>query len=233
MKKLFSVLLSVLMIATMAVVVSAETTDEATTTVVETADTTADTTADSTADTTADSTADSTAAASAESTAQYERLMSYIKDVKIAHPTDSSKTLKLSTSEIKAAQNYLSAYITKNELTAATVDTIIAKLDNAVEIFKAAKVASLKDLSSADVDKLVKIAEECGDLLNLTVIVDRTAMTIKFIDKTTGAVVYTYGSTIKPTGWNMNVVPAAVAGAIVVLAIAGGVIVALKKKQVA
>ena len=225
MKKLFSVLLSVLMIATMAVVVNAETNKAATTTVAETADTTATTTADSTADT--------TAAASAESTAQYERLMSYLKDVRIAHPTDSSKTLKLSASEIKAAQNYLSAYITKNELKTATVDTIIAKLDSAIEIFKAAKVASLSDLSSADTDKLIKIAEECGALLNLSVVVDRTAKTIKFVDKTTGATVYTYGSTVKPTGWNMNVVPAAVAGAIIVLAIAGGVIVALKKKQVA
>ncbi len=229
MKKLFSVLLSVLMIATMAVVVNAETTEAATTTAAETADTTAATTADSTAS----STADTTAAASAESTAQYERLMSYLKDVRIAHPTDSSKTLKLSASEIKAAQNYLSAYITKNELKTATVDTIIAKLDSAIEIFKAAKVASLSDLSSADTDKLIKIAEECGALLNLSVVVDRTAKTIKFVDKTTGATVYTYGSTVKPTGWNMNVVPAAVAGAIIVLAIAGGVIVALKKKQVA
>ena len=172
-------------------------------------------------------------ASTSSSVEQYDRLIQYLENISIEHPTDPDKEIALAAKELQAVKNYFSSYITKYELTSTTVDTLISKIDEIKQIFKDSKAENENsDLLTSDVEeKLLRIISDCAELVNLSCVVNRSTRSFDLVDKDTGNVVYTFEDVIKTTGWNTNIIPAVAACVAVIAVIVCGVV--FSKKQAA
>lgn len=139
--------------------------------------------------------------------------------------TVNNKVVALSDANKTQIENYLMR--DDVTITDAQAETVVAQINKALDIVKAAGVDNLNDLSSADQTKILNIANVAADAIDLKVVVNSANNTITILDKN-NTVVASIDAVIKVTGPDASATVAVFGFALVLLA--GCAIIAHKSK---
>lgn len=139
--------------------------------------------------------------------------------------TVNNKVVALSDVNKTQVENYLK----RDDVTISDeqASTVVAQIDKALDVVKAAGVDNLDNLSAADQRKILDIADVAADAVGLKVVVNSATNTITVLDKN-NTVVATIDAVIKVTGPDVR--PAVAVIGLVLVLLAGCAVAAHKSK---
>ena len=158
-------------------------------------------------------------ACAAEITSDEQTLIDVLK----AGVVVDGKTVKIPAKYINQAQSYLA----NKDVTKSEVDKILSYIDDGKDYMVANKIKDFSNMSNKQMDKMISLAEDAAEVIDVKLTVNTKTGVIKGIDNE-GNVVLSGEETIKQTGMNMN----ATVVVAVSLCVAVGlcIVIATKKK---
>ena len=123
--------------------------------------------------------------------------------------------------------NQAESYLMKKDVSKAEVDKVLDYVDDAKKYMTSNKITDLNEMTSKQMNKMVSIAEDAAAVVDVKLTVNTKTGVIKGVDKD-GNIVLSGEETIKQTGMDVNATGAVAVALAAVVAVC--VIVAAKKK---
>ena len=123
--------------------------------------------------------------------------------------------------------NQAESYLMKKDVSKAEVDKVLGYVDDAKKYMTSNKITDLNEMTSKQMNKMVSIAEDAAAVVDVKLTVNTKTGVIKGVDKD-GNIVLSGEETIKQTGMDVNATVAVAVALAAVVAVC--VIVAAKKK---
>lgn len=124
--------------------------------------------------------------------------------------------------------NQAQSYLAKKDVTKAEVDKILSYIDEGKDYMVTNKIKDFSNMSNKEMDKMISLAENAAKVVDVKLTVNTKTGVIKGVD-TEGNIVLSGEETIKQTGMNMN---ATVVVAVSLCVVVGLCIVVATKKKV-